>query len=330
MVSPSNSGSSHVGVAPVAEAVRLREAAEAELAGRPAGRARRTPAGRRRACSSSRSRVLSPSCSVEVTTTVVSAPTVLVVERVGRARDVDVDALVLEHPGHRLGAVRARGSQGRSGCRSPGRRRSTRSPRRRPARTRRRSAAWRGAVASRFTRTLPPGRRRGRGRRAPARGWPAGRRTAPSRRARRRVSTRGPRSGYSRARTPATSCAVAPGVSSSRPRSTCRAARARKPSTSASSWRPSASAASARARSSAAVTASSVSTDCLSRGGPGAAPRARRTSHTSAPTSSTTITIAANVCSGGRSHRRVDALVELPAEPGDQPLDQVVARSTRA
>ena len=76
----------------------------------------------------------------------------------------------------------------------------------------------------------------------------------------RRDSTRSRRCGNSRPSARATSCAVAPGVSASRPRSTCRVATARNPSTTASSWRPSASAASARARSSSAVMTSSVRT----------------------------------------------------------------------
>ena len=160
-----------------------------------------------------------------------------------------------------------------------------------------------GAVSRVVVIAGPPGRRRGPARSRPARGWPAGRRTSTSSKSRALPCTRSAIAAYSRARASATSWAVAPGVSDSRPRSTCRTATARNPSTTASSNLPASSAASARARSSSAVTTSSVRTARFSSL-PAAVRRARETSQASASASATKISIAMSVESGGACEAR--------------------------
>ena len=168
-----------------------------------------------------------------------------------RADDVDLDALVVEHPGQRLGARRRRGCRGSSGVGV-----RSRSPRPEPGRERRRRPA--AATATRQRRRAVP--RAGQLIGAPARAssspstalrlvaaWPAGRRSS---------------DGVEEVGAPADARAllgVRRGQRAPRPRGRWRragrrAGRARPgarrapgtPSTTASSWRPSASAASAR------------------------------------------------------------------------------------
>ena len=182
------------------------------------------------------------------------------VERVRVADHGDVDALVLEHPRERLGAV----GRGVVGVQAPrplgaavGR---ARRPRPRPAARPRPASVDAVPPHGRHPERVVERQHAGR---LLAGGRPVAVQHLVEERRRPVHAGRGPRGAARRGRRRPRG-RWRPGRSSSRPRSTWRTASARKPSTTASACRPSASACSARRRSSAAVTTSSVLTTARS------------------------------------------------------------------